>query len=352
MAAVKVLKSRVLMGDPPDVTQLIGTTLTDWADIGLVLPLNAVAQRQHWSQVLFPTVLNLVTYKGNVIAAPLGIHRINTLLYNRKVFAKLELNPPSNWEEFEIVAHKLQVQGIRPLAWSDEAWQLATVFESVLLSEAGASLYRELIVQRRSSAWANIKVERALGRLRWLRSLATSTPQERTWTVSARELMDGGAAMMIMGDWAKGELMAWGATVGKDFGCTVVPGTQLTHLYSIDTLAMLHNPHGREFAQEKLAEVVTGIPAQLAYNRYKGAVPVRWDIDPSNLDRCARDSWEAFASARIARVPSLAHRMAADENIKDAVAQVLWRYLTDPNMGPQEAQRRLSSFISDKSGEH
>ena len=29
MAAVKVLKSRVLMGDPPDVAQLIGTALTD-----------------------------------------------------------------------------------------------------------------------------------------------------------------------------------------------------------------------------------------------------------------------------------------------------------------------------------
>jgi len=94
MAAVKVLKSRVLMGDPPDVAQLIGTTLTDWADIGLVMPLNAVAQRQRWSQVLFPTVLELVTYKGDVIAAPLGIHRINTLLYNRKVFGKLGLTPP------------------------------------------------------------------------------------------------------------------------------------------------------------------------------------------------------------------------------------------------------------------
>lgn len=345
MAAVKVLKSRVLMGDPPDVAQLIGTTLTDWADIGLVLPLNAVAQRQRWSQVLFPTVLELVSYQGEVIAAPLGIHRINTLLYNRRVFSRLGLVPPRSWGQFETVARKLQAQGLRALAWSDEPWQVATVFETLLLGEAGPALYRELIVQRKGSAWLDARVERALQRLRWLRNLAGDTPQERVWTEGARELMNDSTGMMIMGDWAKGELMAWGASPVRDFGCVVVPGTEGMHLYSVDTLAMLVStrPHGA--AQEKMAEVVTSIPAQLAYNRHKGAVPVRRDIDPGVLDSCARDSWETFASARSARVPSLAHRMAADEATKDAVAQTLWRFLTDARMEPSEAQRRLAAVI-------
>lgn len=351
MAAVKVLKSRVLMGDPPDVAQLIGTTLTDWADIGLVMPLNAVAQRQRWSQVLFPTVLELVTYKGDVIAAPLGIQRINTLLYNRKVFGRLNLSPPRSWAEFEMTARKLQAKGIRPLAWSDEPWQIATVFETVLLGDAGPALYRELIVQRKSSAWMDARVERTLQRLRWLRALATDAPVERPWTESTRELMADNAGMMIMGDWAKGELMAWGASPVGDFGCAVVPGTENMHLYSIDTLAMLVSARPREAAQEKMAEVVVGQTAQLAYNRIKGAVPVRRDIDPAALDSCARDSWETFANVRNARVPSLAHRMAADEAIKDAVAQTLWRYLTDPRMEAAEAQRRLASVIRAPSAE-
>ena len=207
-----------------------GETLTDWADIGLVMPLNAVAQRQRWSQVLFPTVLDLVTYKGDVIAAPLGIQRINTLLYNRKVFGRLNLSPPRSWAEFEMTARKLQAKGIRPLAWSDEPWQIATVFETVLLGDAGPALYRELIVQRKSSAWMDARVERALQRLRWLRALATEAPVERPWTESTRELMADNAGMMIMGDWAKGELIAWGASPVRDFGCAVVPGTENMHL--------------------------------------------------------------------------------------------------------------------------
>jgi glucose/mannose transport system substrate-binding protein len=345
MAAVKVLKSRVLMGDAPDVAQLIGTTLTEWADVGLVMPLNAVATRQRWAQTLFPTVMDLVSYNGMVIAAPLGIHRINTLLYNRRLFARVGLSPPTTWAEFELAVRKLAAQGIQPLAWSDEPWQIATVFEAVLLGDAGPALYRELIVQRKSSAWLDPRVERALTRLRWLRSINGEPPREKPWTDSARELLNGKAAMLVMGDWAKGELIAWGASPGKDFGCVVLPGTENTHLYSIDTLAMLANGHHRDATQEKVAELVFNASTQLAYNRIKGSVPVQRDIDVASLDSCARDSWASFADPRTARVPSLAHRMAADESIKDAVAQTLWRYLTDPRMEPAEAQRRLAAVI-------
>jgi glucose/mannose transport system substrate-binding protein len=351
MAAVKVLKSRVLLGDPPDVAQLIGTTLTDWADVGLVLPLNAVATRQRWAQTLFPTVMELVSYQGDVIAAPLGIHRINTLLYNRRIFTRLGLTPPRSWAEFEILARKLHASGIKPLAWSDEPWQIATVFESVLLGEVGPALYRDLIVQRKSNAWLDPRVERALNRLRWLRAVNGDTPREQPWTDAARELLLGNVGMMVMGDWAKGELMAWGASPVKDFGCVVVPGTENMHLYSIDTLAMLVNARHREATQERVAELVSSLPAQLAYNRIKGSVPTHRDIDISSLDSCARDSWDTFADPRSARVPSLAHRMAADESIKDAVAQTLWRFLADARMEPAEAQRRLAAVIRAPSAE-
>ena len=345
MAAVKVLKSRVLMGDPPDVAQLIGATLTEWNDMGMVMPLNAVASRHRWAQALFPTVMKLVTYKNVVIAAPLGIHRINTLFYNRRVFARMGLLPPANWEEFELLAKKLSAQSIKPLAWSDEPWQIATVFESLLLGEVGPERYRELIVQRSKWAWTDPRIEQALNRLRWLRNISGDTPKERTWTDSTRDIASESAAMLIMGDWAKGELMAWGESPEKDFGCAAVPGTQKMHLYSIDTLAMLWNKHQRTASQEKLAELVVSAPVQLAYNRVKGSVPVRGDMDVMNLDSCARDSWTIFSTPGNALVPSLAHRMAADEATKDAVAQTLWRYLITPSMPAKEAQQRLAAVV-------
>ena len=345
IAAVKVLKSRVLMGDPPDVAQLIGTTLTDWADIGLVLPLGGVARRQRWAQVLFPTVLELVSYKGEVIAAPLGLHRINTMVYNQRVLAQAGVSPPQDWWQFDATARKLLARGVRPLAWSDEPWQVATVFEALLLGEAGPDLYRDLMVLRRPDAWLDTRVDAALQRLRWLRTRAGEPPRERVWSDNARALWQGQAAFMIMGDWARGELMAWGAQSGRDFGCIAVPGTAGMHLYSVDTLAMLRGHQGREPVQESVAEVVVGTAAQLAYNGIKGSVPVRRDIDPAALEPCSRDSWTTFANPRTERVPSLAHRMAADEAIKDAVAHTLWRFVTDPQAHMHETKRRLAAVI-------
>ena len=111
---------------------------------------------------------------------------------------------------------------------------------------------------------------------------------------------------------------------------------------------MLVNVRNHEALQEKMAETISAMPAQIAYNRIKGSVPVRRDLSAGTLvtlSGCARDSWETFASPAAARVPSLAHRMAADEATKDAVAQALWRYLNDPHMEAQEAQKRLAAVI-------
>lgn len=83
--AMKVLNSRVLARDPPDVAQVIGRTLADWSDLGLVLPLDEVAQRNRWSASLFPVVQRVIAHRGRIVAAPLGVHRINTLLDRKSV---------------------------------------------------------------------------------------------------------------------------------------------------------------------------------------------------------------------------------------------------------------------------
>lgn len=345
MAAVKVLKGRVLAGDPPDVAQVIGRTLTDWSDLGLVLPLDDVAQRGRWKSTMFPVVLQVVSHGGRVVAAPLGVHRINTLFYNQALWTRLKLPTPRSWDDVALAATALRRAGVTPLAWSDEPWQVATVFETLLLAEGGASLYAELAAAQRSSAWADSRVLRALTRLRWLRQLAGDAPGEPRWTDTTRQLFRGDAGMLIMGDWASGELMAWGAQAGRDYACAPVPDTADMHLYSVDTLAMLKSRRQRSAAQEKLADLVTQPAVQLAYNQAKGSVPVRTDIDAAQLDDCARDSWQTLAHPGSRLVPSIAHRMAADESTKDALADALHRFVTDASQTPERAQERLVAIV-------
>ena len=128
MGAGKVLRSRVLAGDAPEATQMIGTSIAEWAGIGLLLELDDVANVGQWGQVLFPTVRQLVQHRGHVVAVPLGIHRVNVLFGNRRIFDKLRLTPPRNWDEWVAAAQALQAAGIAPLALSSEPWQVATLF--------------------------------------------------------------------------------------------------------------------------------------------------------------------------------------------------------------------------------
>jgi glucose/mannose transport system substrate-binding protein len=344
-AAIKVLTGRVLAGEAPDVAQVIGRTLTDWADLGLVLPLDEVAQRGRWRQTMFPVVLQTVSRNGKVMAAPLGVHRINTLLYNHHVWEQLRLAPPRSWADIDAAAKAMRAHHVTPLAWSDEPWQIATVFETVLLSEGGPALYAELASSQGWSSWRDARVVAALNRLRWLRDLDDEPTTEQPWTVSTRRLQSGAAGMLIMGDWARGELEAWGEQPGLDFDCVPIPQTAGMHLYSIDTLAMLvgHNAHRAE--QEKMAEILAQPATQMAYNQAKGSVPVRTDIDPSQLDVCARDSWQTLARPGSALLPSIAHRMAAVESVREAMGGVLQRFIKTRSVTPQQAQLQLLAIV-------
>ena len=344
-AAIKVLTGRVLKGEPPDVAQVIGRTLTDWAGLGLVLPLDEVAQRGRWRQTMFPVVLQTVSRGGKVMAAPLGVHRINTLLYNHHVWEQLRLAPPRTWADIDAAARTLRAHRITPLAWSDEPWQVATVFETVLLSEGGPALYAELASSQGWSSWQDARVVAALNRLRWLRDLDDEPTSEQAWTTSTRQLQSGAAGMLIMGDWARGELEAWGEQAGIDFDCVTVPQTAGMHLYSIDTLAMLVGRNAHRAAQERMAEILAQPATQIAYNLAKGSVPVRTDIDPSQLDVCARDSWQTLARPGSALLPSIAHRMAAVESVREAMAGVLQRFVKTRGMTPQQAQSQLLAIV-------
>lgn len=345
-AAVKVLKSRVLSGAPPAAAQIIGKMLTDWADMGLVLPLTRVAAQGDWQQRFFPEVLQLVTHQGQPIAVPLGIHRINSVLYQRPLLQRLRLSPPRDWSGLEKTAQRLREAGVTPIGWSDEAWQIATVFEAVLLSHAGPEFYTRLVRAQDPDAWLDPRVEATLNRLRWLRDLNGDMPRnEASWIDNVKAFEAGRVGILINGDWVRGEVQALAQGSDRGFWCAPMPGTDGMHLYSIDTLSMLKSSGGKTPAQEKAAALLASAPIQRSYNQLKGSVPVRRDVDASQLDPCARQSWTTFADPQAHRVPSLAHRMAASEATKEAVASLVQAFVLRRGTTAAQTQRQLASVV-------
>ncbi|WP_231502023.1 ABC transporter substrate-binding protein [Herbaspirillum sp. RV1423] len=344
IGAGKVLKSMVLAGHAPEVTQLNGVIFGEWADLGLLLELDNVAVQGNWQKLLFPTAWSLLNNHGHVVAAPLGIHRINNLYYNLAIFNRLGLSVPRTWDEFEQVAVKLKRAGVVPLAQSSESWQVATLFETLVLAESGPAYYRQLFVDLNQRAFADARLLHALRRLRGLKQAMSAPVRERPWTEVAREFADGDAAMFIMGDWAKGEFNAWGLNADQQFGCAAVPGTADYHLYSIDTLAMFADDYSHQPAQEVLAQIAMSPAVQSDYNKFKGAIPVWRSPDTSRMDSCAQNSWRVFSKGATYQAPSLVHRMAADETTKDAIVAELRRFFVDDQISEVETQRRLAAI--------
>jgi len=288
IGAGKVLKSRVLSGNAPEVTQVIGASIRGWDELGFLLELDRVASAGKWSTVFFPTVQSLIHPRKHVVAAPLGIHRINTLFYNRKMFAAHHLNPPQTWDDMVILSARLKAAGIVPLAQSSEPWQVATLFENLILAESGPEYHRDLFVKQSVQAALDHRLIDALEHLRIMKSWMSNPVEERPWPVVVRQFANQETAMMIMGDWAKGELNEMGLATDDEFSCSTVAGTGRYHLYSVDTLSMFSTSPSRGPAQEKLARLVATPSVQTDYNAIKGSVSVRRDADPSRMDSCAR----------------------------------------------------------------
>lgn len=336
-----VLRSRVLAKDAPEVAQLNGIVVRDWARLGLLTDLDQVAARGNWDRQLLPGVAALIRPGQHVVAAPLGIHRINILFHNRALFARHGLAAPVTWPEFERAAEVLQRAGVTPLAQSSEPWQVATLFEALVLAEGGAGYFRQLFQQREPAAFTDPRLGRALSRLRALKKWMGSPVRELTWAEEARKLADGSAAMLVMGDWAKGELNALGLNSERDFGCGAVPGTAAFHLYTVDTLSMLAAHPAQRGAQETLAAMVMQPAVQRDYSRVKGSVPVLRAPDLGAMDGCGRASWTLFASSAAVHAPSMAHRMATDETARDAMVAELHRFFLNERVAVADTQRRL-----------
>lgn len=343
VGAVIVLKSRVLAGQAPDVAQLNGPILTEWTQLGLLRELDTVAANGHWEKLLLPPVYDWIVRERHVMAVPLGVHRVNTLFYRTDVFAKLGLKAPQTWDEFEQVCKKLSEAGLLPIAQSSEPWQVATLFESLVLGLHGAEFYESLLVRQQPSAFADQRFITSLERLRRLKQWMNLAAQPPLWSDVARQFGQGQGAMLIMGDWAKGELHALGLTLDRQFTCTSAPGNAHIHLFDIDTLAMFATSSEHEGAQLRLAQLLTQPSVQADYNRIKGSIPVLRATDPAKLDACARVSWQTFVEAGTRRVPSLTHRMAADETSRDAIISEIHRYFSDDRVTAIETQRRLIS---------
>ncbi len=342
----KIVAERISNGYPPAVMQWNANEGSkELPAMGVVLDIDDVAQAGHWRDVLPMSVLKRITYDDKVYFAPTNIHAENWFWTSVKVFNKVGVSLPQTWDEIFVAAEKIKEQGLLPVAIGGGSWEISMVFNNMMYNKLGAEGYSRLI---RGDASA-VDDQRFLEALKMLRRISNyAEPLEvrksKTWADASDAVGRGEAGMQFMGDWAKGELIARGYSVDKDFDCNLAPGTSIAYFMVIDAFAFpLTSRDGTIQAQREFAKLVLDKEKQVAFSRIKGSLPARMDVSPEGLDKCGRLGLKIMIEEN--RGVS-AQSMAMPSQMSEGWNAVLADFFNDSTMSPETAQKRLHDILA------
>ncbi|TDO97563.1 ABC transporter substrate-binding protein [Marinomonas balearica] len=346
-SAMTVLKSRAIAGNPPASAQIKGPTIQEWGDLGFLTNLDDVAAKGEWDTVLPSVVSSVMKYDGHYVAAPVNVHRVNWMWANPEVFKKAGASIPTTWDQFITEAKKIKAAGFTPLAHGGQAWQDATLFEAIALAK-GSDFYNSAFLSMSDETLRSQDMIDVFSTFKAMREFVDPGFSGRDWNIATSMVINGEAAMQIMGDWAKGEFTAAGKKAGIDYVCYPAPGTSGQFTFNIDSLAMFEvDSEDAQMAQQDLARLILEPTFQETFNLNKGSIPARLNMPRDKFDTCAHASMDAFlASASTGDlVPSYAHGMAVNSMVQGAINDVVTNFFNSESMTAEEAVDKLARAV-------
>jgi hypothetical protein len=268
-------------GTPPATPRLRGLTQPELG----ISAFDAGWIRDHFP----PEVMRTLECHGETYALPVGIHRINTLLYNKAMFRdagyavddSAGLPLPRTLDELKAAAVALDPRLPEPTVGSDlvpsvfavagrEAWTLSLfVIENLMLSLADDAAHYQ-------AYWLGDDCDEDLLE-RTLHEVAELAQWFGNTNLYASDALDrvasGQAAMMVMGDWAAAE------PDPEDVGTIPFPGTERYFVFSADVFALPDIPSADPWKGLAWLRAVTSATAQREFSAAKSALAARTELE-------------------------------------------------------------------------
>ena len=267
-------------GIPPETPRLVGLTKRE---------LGLTALDDGWIEQNVPReVMQTLECEGETYALPVGIHRINTLLYNKALFAQagyavdggVGLPLPRSLAELFEAARAIDAVLPETESGNDlppsvfavagrEAWTLSLFMESLMLSLARDSAHYQRY-------WQGLECDERLLE-ETLLEFVKLRPWFGNWELSASEALarvsSGQAALLVMGDWAAAE------PAPEDVGTIPFPGTEQYFVFSADVFALPDIPSADPLKGLAWLRAVTSDATQRAFSVAKSALPARTELE-------------------------------------------------------------------------
>lgn len=336
--------NRIIGGDPPTAAQFnTSKQFLDVIEAGMLNNVDGVARAQNWDQMLPTPIIDVIKVQGHYYAVPLNIHMQTWFWYSKAAFRKAGITKePASMLEFFAALDKLKAAGIIPLAHGGQSWQETVLFSAILANMGGKDLYLRAIRDRDQATLLSPQFRDVLLAFKRLKSYVDAGSPGRNWNDATALVISGKAGFQVMGDWAKGEFTNAKQVAGQHYGCMAGFTPSTPYLIQGDVFVFPRTDDGGAVrAQQLLAKVVSQPGLQVGFSKLKGSIPVRTDVDATELDLCARRGIEIMKDrARQAGVTEV--YLTPDQN--GAMQDVLTAYW-NTNMPVERAQKSIANAL-------
>lgn len=330
--AKAVLKTRMLGGNPPDSFQvhagqeLIGT----WVTANRMEDLTWLYEQEGWMDAFPDDLIDLLSTDEGIWSVPVTIHRSNVLWYIPDNLDKWDVEVPSSWDEFLEIAPKLKEEGVVPLALGTN-WTVNHLWESVALAELGPEKWEDL--WEGDLSFNSPEAVAVWEKLDKILNYVNEDYSSLSWQQATDMVVNGEAALNIMGDWAAGYMTTTLELKPKEgFGWAASPGTDGIFMLLSDSFGL---PKGSPHRENAIAwlKLMGSKAGSDTFNPLKGSISPRLDSDLSKYNEYSQSAASDFGENEL--VGSLAHGVVANEGFMNDFATVMEMFLKNRN--PQQA---------------
>lgn len=348
-AAMTALKAMVAAGTYPTASQMLGYTVLDYAQAGVMGDLTETAKKEGWDKSVPAALQKFSVYDGKWVAAPVNVHSVNWLWINKAVMDKIGGTQPKTFDDLIALLDKAKAAGVIPLALGGQNWQEATMFDSIVLSTGGPEFYKKAFNDLDEASLKSDTMKKSFDNLATIIKYVDPNFSGRDWNLATAMVIKGDALVQVMGDWAKGEFVAAKKTPDTDFLCYRFPGTEGSVVYNSDMFGMFNVPDDRKAAQVALATATLSKSFQSAFNVVKGSVPARTDVPDTDFDACGKKGIADLKAANEGGTlfGSLAQGYGAPPAIANAYKDVVSKFVHGQIKTSDEAVKQLVQAIDD-----
>lgn len=213
------IRTYLASNNPPDVlTWFAGNRMRAFSSRDLAMDITDVWKSNNWEKVV-PKGFQALSKdsSGKYVFLPVSYYWW-AVYYRKDIFAKLGLKEPKTWDEFLAVSKKLKDAGYIPIAnAAKETWPQGGWFDFLDMRVNGPEFHKDLTdgkipytdprVKKVFTYWAQLVNNKYL----------LENPASYTWQDAANLMIQGKAAMYLMGDFIRDQYPADRAAAELDF---------------------------------------------------------------------------------------------------------------------------------------